>query len=168
MDDKLDLTGTLSRYIAGERAAQLPQAVLDKAKTHILDTIGAMLSGSQLKPGRLILEFVKTQGGPADATVVASDFRTSVIYAALANGTMAHADETDDAHFPTVTHPGSALLAAALPIAERAHRSGKELITAFVLGYDVMCRAVKAVDREWMHERGLHTASMCANFEPLR
>src|SRR2546426_6127806 len=164
MDDKLDLTGTLSRYIAGERAAQLPQAVLDKAKTHILDTIGAMLSGSQLKPGRLILEFVKTQGGPADATVVASDLRTSVIYAALANGTMAHADETDDAHFPTVTHPGSALLAAALPIAEKAHRSGKELITAFVLGYDVMCRAVRAVDREWMHERGLHTASMCANF----
>ncbi|TMA77924.1 MAG: MmgE/PrpD family protein [Deltaproteobacteria bacterium] len=98
MDDKLDLTGTLSTYIAGERAAQLPQAVLDKAKTHILDTIGAMLSGSQLKPGRLILEFVKTQGGPADAIVVASDFRTSVIYAALANGTMAHADETDDAH----------------------------------------------------------------------
>jgi 2-methylcitrate dehydratase PrpD len=164
MDDKLDLTGTLSTYIAGERAAQLPQAVVDKATTHILDTIGAMLSGSQLKPGRLILEFVKTQGGPADATVVASDLRTSVIYAALANGTMAHADETDDAHFPTVTHPGSALLAAALPIAEKAHRSGKELITAFVLGYDVMCRAVRAVDREWMHERGLHTASMCANF----
>ena len=164
MSDKLDLTGTLSRYIAGEQAARLPQAVIDKGKTHILDTIGAMVSGSQLKPGRLILEFVKTQGGQTDATVVASDLRTSLINAALANGTMAHADETDDAHFSTVTHPGSSLLATALPVAEKGHRSGKELITAFVLGYDVMCRSVKAVDREWMHERGLHTASMCANF----
>ena len=125
MSDKLDLTGTLSRYIAGEQAARLPQAVIDKGKTHILDTIGAMVSGSQLKPGRLILEFVKTQGGQTDATVVASDLRTSLINAALANGTMAHADETDDAHFSTVTHPGSSLLATALPVAEKGHRSGK-------------------------------------------
>jgi 2-methylcitrate dehydratase PrpD len=164
MEEKLDLTGTISRYIAGAQAEQLPREVLAKAKTHILDTIGAMLSGSQLKPGRLITAFVKAQGGPEHATVVASDTKTSVIYAALANGAMAHADETDDAHFPTVTHPGSAVLGAALPVAEREQRSGKELIAAVVLGYDVMCRAVRAVDREWMHERGLHTASMCANF----
>jgi 2-methylcitrate dehydratase PrpD len=164
MEGELDLTGTLSNYIAGAQPAGLPQEVIDKAKIHILDTIGAMLSGSLLKPGRLIVDFVRTQGGPAEASVAASELRTSVIYAALANGTMAHADETDDAHFPTVTHPGSAVLAAALPVAEREHRSGKDLICAVVLGYDVMCRTVKAVDREWMHERGLHTASMCANF----
>jgi 2-methylcitrate dehydratase PrpD len=164
MEERLDLTSTLSSYIAGAQAEQLPLAVLEKAKTHILDTIGAMLSGSLLKPGRLITEFVRTQAGPEQATVVASDVKTSVIHAALANGTMAHADETDDAHFPTVTHPGSAVLGAALPVAEREQRSGKELIAAVVVGYDVMCRAVKAVDREWMHDRGLHTASMCANF----
>ena len=164
MEDELDLTGTLSNYIAGAEPARLPQEVIDKAKIHILDTIGAMLSGSLLKPGRLIREFVRTQGGPAQASVVASDIRTSVIYAALANGTMAHADETDDAHFPTVTHPGSAVLGAALPVAEKENRSGKDLMTAVVLGYDVMCRAVRAVDRAWMHDRGLHTASMCANF----
>src|SRR5262245_54905501 len=164
MEEKADLTGTLSAYIADAQAEQLPQAVVEKTKTHILDTLGAMISGSLLKPGRLITEFVRTQGGPEQATVVASDVKTSIIYAALANGAMAHADETDDAHFPTVTHPGSAVLGAALPLAEREQRSGKELIVAVVLGYDVMCRAVKAVDREWMHERGLHTASMCANF----
>ena len=163
-EKKLDLTGTLSAYIAGRLAGQLPQSVVEKAKIHILDTIGAMLSGSILKPGRLIIDFVRTQGGPPEASVVASDIRTSVIHAALANGTMAHADETDDAHCPTVTHPGSAVVAAALPLAEREKRSGKDLITAVVLGYDIMCRTVKALDREWMHDRGLHTASMCANF----
>jgi hypothetical protein len=45
MEDKIDLTGILSAYIAGAQAEQLPQAVLEKAKIHILDTIGAMLSG---------------------------------------------------------------------------------------------------------------------------
>jgi 2-methylcitrate dehydratase PrpD len=84
MNDKIDLTGTLSTYIAGEQAARLPQAALDKGKTHILDTIGAMISGSQLKPGRLIVDFVRTQGGHTDATAVAGDLRTSLTYAALA------------------------------------------------------------------------------------
>jgi 2-methylcitrate dehydratase PrpD len=43
-------------------------------------------------------------------------------------------DETDDAHFPTVSHPGSVAVSVALPVAEREHRSGKDLIAAVVLG----------------------------------
>ena len=164
MEQQLNVTGTLSAYIAGEEAARLPEPVVEKAKIHILDTIGAIISGSLLKPGRLMIEFVRTQRGPEEATVSASDFRSSVVMAALANGTMAHADETDDAHFPTVSHPGSVAVSAALPVAEREHRSGKDLITGVVLGYDVMCRASKALDREWMHDRGLHAGSMGGNF----
>ena len=98
--EELNVTGTLSAYIAGEDAGRLPQSVVEKAKIHILDTIGAIISGSLLKPGRLMIDFVRTQRGPEEATVAASNFRTSVVMAALANGTMAHADETDDAHFP--------------------------------------------------------------------
>ena len=79
MEEKADLTGTLSAYIAGAQAEQLPQAVIEKAKTHILDTLGAMISGSLLKPGRLITEFVRTQAGPEQATVVARDVKTSII-----------------------------------------------------------------------------------------
>jgi 2-methylcitrate dehydratase PrpD len=164
MEENLDLTGTLSAYIAGERAGQVPRQVAEKAKIHILDTIGAIVSGSMLKPGRLIIDFVRTQVGPSEATIVASKIKSGVIQAALANGTMAHADETDDAHFPTVSHPGSVVLPAALAVAEREHRSGRDLITAVVLGYDVMCRTAKALDREWMHDRGLHGASMGGSF----
>ncbi len=123
-----------------------------------------MLSGSVLKPGRLIIDFVRTQGGPSEATVVASGIRTSAVQAALANGMMAHADETDDAHFPTVTHPGSVVVPVALAVGEREHRSGEELITAVVLGYDVMCRLSKALDRKWMQEHCIHAGSICANF----
>jgi 2-methylcitrate dehydratase PrpD len=164
MEEQLNVTGTLSAYIAGEEAGRLPQAVVEKAKSHILDTIGAIVSGSLLKPGRLTIDFVRTQRGPEEATVTASNFRTSVIMAALANGTMAHADETDDAHFPTVSHPGSVAVSVALPVAEREHRSGKDLIAAVVLGYDVMCRTSEALDRQRMHDRSLHAGSMGGNF----
>ncbi len=164
MEEKLDLTGRISAYIAGEQAGQVPQAVLGRAKLHILDTIGAMLSGSLLKPGRLIIEFARTQGGITETSVVASGVRTSAVQAALANATMAHADETDDAHFPTITHPGSVVVPAALAVAEREHRRGKDLITAVVLGYDIMCRTSKALDRTWMSERGIHSGAICGGF----
>lgn len=164
MAEKLNITETLSNYIVSDRAAQLPRAVVERAKIHILDTLGAMISGSTLKPGTVAIDFVRGQGGPAQATVVATNLRTSAILAALANAMTAHADETDDAHFPTVTHPGSVILPATLGVAELRHRSGGELIIAFVLGYDVMCRINKAFDRNWMGQRGLHAGSLCAVF----
>ena len=164
MAEKLNITETLSNYIVSDRAAQLPQAVVERAKIHLLDTLGAMISGSTLKPGTVAIEFVRGQGGPAQATVVATNLRTSAILAALANAMTAHADETDDAHFPTVTHPGSVILPAALAAAELRRRSGRELINAYVLGYDVMCRINKAFDRNWMGQRGLHAGSLCAVF----
>jgi 2-methylcitrate dehydratase PrpD len=164
MAESIQITEPLSRYIVSEQAGRLPPEIVQRAKTHILDTIGAMVSGSELKPGKVAIEFVRTQGGPGDATVVAADFRTSPVLAALANAMTAHADETDDAHFPTVTHPGSVILPSALAIAEVRHSSGRDLIAAVVLGYDVMCRINKAFDRAWMGKRGLHAGSLCAVF----
>jgi 2-methylcitrate dehydratase PrpD len=162
--EKQNITEALCNYIVGDRAARLPAPVVERAKIHILDTLGAMISGSQLKPGQVAVEFVRGQGAPRDAAVVATDLRTSPILAALANAMTAHADETDDAHFPTVTHPGSVILPAALAIAETRRRSGTELINAVVLGYDVMCRINKSFDRHWMGQRSLHAGSLCAVF----
>jgi 2-methylcitrate dehydratase PrpD len=164
MAEKLNVTEPLCSYIASDQAARVPQEVVERAKVHILDTLGAMISGSALKPGKVAIDFVRGQGGPGEATVVAADFRSSAILAALANAMTAHADETDDAHFPTVTHPGSVILPAALGVAEIDHRSGRDLVAAVVLGYDVMCRINKAFDRGWMGKRGLHAGSLCAIF----
>jgi 2-methylcitrate dehydratase PrpD len=164
MAEKLNITEPLSNYVVSQQAAQLPEAVRERARTHILDTLGAMISGSALKPGKVAIDFVRGQGGPQEATVVASNLRSSAILAALANAMTAHADETDDAHFPTVTHPGSVILPAAMAVAEIGHRSGRDLLAAVVLGYDVMCRINKAFDRGWMGKRGLHAGSLCAVF----
>ena len=161
---RMDFTGELSAYIAGAAFERLPAAVVERAKVHILDTLGAALSGSLLKPGQVILDFVRAQGGPPEASVAASGLRTSAVLAALANGTMAHADETDDTHFASATHPGAPAVAAGLAVGEQGHRSGSDFITAVVLGYDVTCRVSRALDREWMAERGLNSRAVSAVF----
>jgi 2-methylcitrate dehydratase PrpD len=125
----------LSAYMLSARAAELPVNVVQKAKNHILDTLAAIVSGSQLKPGRLGLEFVRSQTGKPECLVLASNVLTTAPLAAFANGMSAHADETDD----TISslHPGCAIVPAALALAELQNRSGLDFLKAVVLGYDI-------------------------------
>ena len=109
----------LSGYIAGALRKPLPAAVSEKTRHHVLDTIAAMVSGSRLLPGRRAISYVKTLGGKHEALVVGSHLVTSAVHAALANAMCAHADETDDSHAPSLTHPGCGIVSAALAVAER-------------------------------------------------
>src|SRR5258707_8663961 len=135
----------LSRYMseAGERA--LPDEVVEKAKHHILDTLAAMISGSEIRPGRAAIEFVRAYGGKEVATVVASNIVCGPIEAALANGVLAHADETDDSHGPSRSHPGVSVVPAALAAGEQFGISGKHFLRAVTLGYDVGTRVTMSM-----------------------
>ena len=124
---------------------ELPEAVTEDAKHHILDTIAAMVSGSRLKPGEMAIKFARSQGGVAEAQVIGADFLSSAIHAAMANGFMAHADETDDSHAPSLTHPGAAIVPAALAVGERENAGGEAFLRAVVLGYDVSSRMARVM-----------------------
>jgi len=124
----------LSQYIASAPRKALPPAPLEATRHHVLDTIAAMVSGAKLLPGKMAISYARTLGGRPEATVVGSRVLTSVVNAALANGMSAHADETDDSHAASVTHPGCGIVAAALALAERERRSGSEMLRAVALG----------------------------------
>src|SRR5579859_3971110 len=100
----------LSSYMSEARNRALPDDVVEKAKHHILDTFAAMVSGSELLPGREALKFARSYGGEKVATIVCSNMLCGPIEAALVNGVLAHSDETDDAHSPTLSHPGCAVI----------------------------------------------------------
>jgi 2-methylcitrate dehydratase PrpD len=136
----------LSRYIASAPRKALPSAALEATRHHVLDTLAAMVSGAKLLPGKMALTYAKTLGGKSEATVVGSRLLTSVVNAALANGMSAHADETDDSHAASVTHPGCGIVPAALALAERDRRSGTEMLRAVALGYDVSARLTMSLD----------------------
>ena len=127
----------LSRYMSEARSRALPEEVIEKTKQHVLDTLAAMISGSALLPGRAALGFARSYGDRDVATVVASSFLRGPIEAALTNGVLAHADETDDSHSPSQSHPGCAVVPAALAVGEQFGISGTHFLRAVALGYDI-------------------------------
>lgn len=147
----------LAEYMIAARAAQLPAEVSEKAKHHILDTLAAMISGSRLKPGRLAIQFVRSQRGKKECSVVATPIVTTAIMAAFTNGIFAHADETDDSNQYARIHPGCAIVPAAWAVAERGKNSGRALINAVVLGYDVGCRITQALGIRLLGSHSSHS-----------
>ncbi len=152
-----DITGRLARYMVEARDRALPAVVIGDAKHRILDTLAAILSGSTLPPGAAAARYVRAQGGTPEASVLATNIRTSAVNAALANGMLAHADETDDFEPVTKAHPGSAVVPAALALAEKEGRSRAELLRAVVLGYDLCCRLLMTLGPD--HVRGTHRSA---------
>ena len=149
----------LAVHIASASKKRLPPTVAEKTKHHILDTIAAMVSGARLPPGKQAISYARTRGGTKEACVVATGIVTSAENAALANGMLAHADETDDSHAPSLTHPGCGIVPAALAMAEREEASGEALIRAVALGYDVGCRLTMSLDAYQFREDGHSTHS---------
>jgi 2-methylcitrate dehydratase PrpD len=134
------LMNKVAAYIAGAARKPLPANVVEKTKHHLLDTLAAIVSGSRLYPGQKAHSYIAAQGGTPEALVLGSRIVTSAVNAALANGMCAHADETDDSHARSLTHPGCGVVPAAMAIAERERSGGTALLRAVALGYDVCAR----------------------------
>jgi len=154
----------LSEYMATARRKALPAEVAEKTKHHIADSLAAMVSGSQLRPGRLASSYARIEGGNRQACVAGTRIVTSATVAALANGIMAHADETDDSHQAAFYHPGCAIVPAALAMGEREHGSGAVLLRAVALGYDIGCRFNFALGGVKFHLAGHSAHSFGALF----
>ena len=159
-----DIIGSLTGYLSESGKRILPPDLIEKAKHHILDTLAAIISGSSLKPGLLAKEFVAGQGGVEEALVVGSSLITSAINAAFANGMMGHAGETDDFEPASLTHPGVAVIPAALAVAEREKADGMRFLKGIVAGYDICCRITRALGRDDLDKANLSTHSLGSFF----
>ena len=91
--------------------------------------------------------------------MIGSRFVTIAEHAALANGMLAHADETDDSHAASLSHPGCAVVPAALAMAEREKRAGTQLLRAVALGYDIGSRLTMSLHAYDFREAGHSTHS---------
>ena len=128
---------TLSGYMAAAATRALPDSVVEKAKHIILDTLAAMISGSELPPGKFAINFARLYQGQHVSTVVASNILCGPIEAALCNGMLAHSDETDDTHPPSQSHPGASVVPSALAVGEQFGIDGTRFLRAVALGYDI-------------------------------
>src|SRR5215813_6436741 len=141
------LMTTLSEYMASAGGRALPDGVVEKTKHMILDTLAAAISGSDLPPGKFAITFARAYGGEKISTVVASNIICGPIEAALANGMLAHSDETDDTHPPSQSHPGCSVVPAALAVGEKRDIDGTRFLRSVTLGYDVGPRVTATLGR---------------------
>ena len=136
---------TLSAYMSAAGDRSLPADAAEQAKHHLLDSLASMISGSQLPPGLAAQRYIRLHGGRGAGTITGTTFTAAPIDAALANGVMAHADETDDSHNASRSHPGCAVVPAALAVGEEFGVDGARFLRAVTLGYDVGTRVVMAM-----------------------
>ena len=143
-------TETLARWIAETTYAQLPAGALEQAKKSILDYIGTATYGTTSELGKIMLDFTREQGGNPQARVIGTNIKTASSQAAFANGTTGHSEDFDDLG-GCGGHPATVLTPTVLALADELHLSGEEVLTAWVVGYELGTRlsANNHTDRDW-------------------
>jgi 2-methylcitrate dehydratase PrpD len=138
------VTRELATYAVETRLEDYPEEVIQKAKTFILDSLGCMFGGCQTSLGKAMLTPIKNMGGNGEATLVGGGCKVPTIQAAFVNGTTANALDYDDTLLG-MGHPGASIIPAALAMGEWKRVSGKEILNAILVGYDVGDRIGKAI-----------------------
>jgi 2-methylcitrate dehydratase PrpD len=150
------VTDTLARFATETDFAAIPDQTLANAKMHILDTLGVALAGSEQPAAAIALDYCRRLGSSNEASIWGTPSKAAVSTAAFANGLFAHALDFDDWDpFIHVGHPSSMLIGAALPLAENIGASGKDLLKAYVLAIEVICKL--AANAPNMQDRGFHS-----------
>jgi len=148
----------LAEFAANLQFEQIPEAVRRRCEDLILDTLGSILAGSSARPVRSVADFAQAMGptdGPSEDLVRRT--RTSPFFAAMVNAASAHFVEQDDVHNGAVFHPGAVVIPPALATAQALGASGKDLITACVVGYEVGIRIGEFLGRP--HYKIFHTTA---------
>jgi 2-methylcitrate dehydratase len=142
------LAEALARYATSLRYEDLPEDVIRLAKRAILDTVGCAAGGFTAEPSKIAIKLANDVSARQGATVLFSGIRTSPDLAIFANGVMIRYLDFNDA-FVSLTHGAghpSDTIAALLTSAELTKRSGRDLITATVLAYEVFCKIADVFD----------------------
>ncbi len=149
-------TRRLAEFASALKFEDLPAAVVEKAKTCVLDTLGCCIFGATLPPVRKLATMLMEENCAQQSAAFGFPYRTSASHAALINGTSAHAFQLDEIHIEATLHPGSVAVPAVLALAEaNGGMSGRELITALVAGYECGIR-VGLAGKGGMFARGFH------------
>ncbi|MEM2405155.1 MAG: MmgE/PrpD family protein [Candidatus Methanomethylicia archaeon] len=143
---EMRVTEILSKFIVETEFEDIPIDIVNKVKICFLDALGVGIAGFTLEKEMLkpILELIKEIRG-SESTVIVDGFKTNFLYAALANGSFIHSIDFDDTHPAALTHTSSVLVPAALALGEKLNSNGKEIVTAFTLGFEAAAKVGQSV-----------------------
>lgn len=174
----MDATRAIVEFVFDLARDTIPDKVAANAERSFIDTLACALAGSSQSCTRALAKFVQDNGGAGfSRTLGGNSFSTSPAQAALVNGTAAHALDYDDTYSTisyasvtrdrgsgkeatgmTVGHMGSCLLPALLALGEKHGSSGRDVLTAYVAGFEVACRLGHAIGHRH-YAKGYHSTS---------
>lgn len=166
MSNPETLLQRFSRFAAEVTYESLPPAVITSIKDRTLDTIGLCLAATPLETSQMALNLAVSWGGKEEATTIGAQHRLPAPSAGFVNGTLAHSLDYDDTHLPSVLHPSASIIPGVLAVGEALSSSGKDVIAAAAVGYELCVRSgMAAYDRKLgnsvFFERGWHATSIC-------
>ncbi len=153
----------LCKYLVKTEFQDLPEEVIESTKYVILDFLGCVFSGYEEESTKIVLSFIDESSDIKDASIIGYG-KTSTQLAALANGVLGHSKELDDEHKCSATHIGVTVIPAALALVENNHKTGKDLITSIVLGYEVAARIGMSICSDVLPSKGFHPTGVIGVF----
>ena len=160
--------GELAAFCTDLRWAELPGDVQDRTRELLLDLLGVALGGtrqpSSPPAAQVALQLGGSKAGEGQASVFGTQHSTSAVWAALANGTAAHALELDDVTTESSLHPGVAVIPGAFALAEALGASPAAFLEAVVAGYEVTMRVGNALNPASAYARGFHPTGVAGVF----
>lgn len=152
----------LAAFVADSANRSIPQAAIDRAKLALVDFVGVAIAGSVEPVSKIVANYVgRTSRG--DATVIGAPFRAGATDAALANSTAGHALDFDDSSFVLGGHPTVTMIPALLAVGQERRSTGREILEAYVVGFDVAMNVSRAVNFEH-YEKGWHPTATLGTF----
>jgi 2-methylcitrate dehydratase PrpD len=158
-------TVRLAEYAAGLCYENLPQVVVQRVKDCITDTVAVIVQGSSLPWSHIVVGYARRVGAGGRCRILGDDgSAVQAPAAALANGALAHAFESDNLTKPGAgVHPGATLLPPGLAVAQEQGSSGRALITAMAAGFEVMYR-IGSATKHSNERRGFHAPGTTGPF----
>lgn len=154
---------TIAEWVAGLRYEDIPGDILEHARRFILDNIGCQIAGATLPWSHAYYEMLKRTRSGDGATIAYFGDRLAADEVAFINSAFNHANETDDTHLKSPTHPGNIAVPVSLAMAEYAKGDGKKLLLGVIVAYEIHIRVSWACS-PYLHYRGHHPPVACGPF----
>jgi 2-methylcitrate dehydratase PrpD len=152
------VTEAVSRFIADSQTAPMPDEILELARRHVLDTLASAVACRDLEPSVLGRKFADFHSGDARrraATILATRDKAALIDAVFASAMTAHGAEINDFNPSALVQPGPSVVSASLALAEQRKLSGKAVLRAVAVGYELAGRVPKALGNRNLNRIGL-------------
>ncbi|HTF94095.1 MAG TPA: MmgE/PrpD family protein, partial [Verrucomicrobiae bacterium] len=157
----MDVTAKLAGFVTDLNYKDIPPKALQTAKIAVRDCLGVALAGSREEDAKICAEIARQENAKEETSVIGQGFKTSALQAAFANGTAAHALDFDHS-FTLMGQPTAPIIPAIFALGEALGASGRQLIEAYVAGYEVTAKLVHSL-RDSAHE-GWHAPSTLGSF----